>query len=97
MCLLEFSIAHFFGWLFTRNLMSLDSTVQCQWEFCVISVRKKEQKSGMTNPRLVYGGCPKFGFTISDNDFQNVAPDKRFLLKNGRSFVFCNVCNGMPD
>ena len=81
MCLLEFSIAHFFGWIFTRNLMSLPGFhsmyVQCQWEFCVISVRKKEQKSGMTNPRILYRGSQKFGFTISDTDFQNVAPVKK--------------------
>ena len=60
--------------------MSLDSTVQCQWEFCVISVRKKEQKSGMTDPRILYRGSQKFGFTISDTDFQNVAPDKKILV-----------------
>ena len=54
--------------------------VQCQWEFCVISVRKKEQKSGVTNPRIVYRGSQKFGFTISDTDFQNVAPDKKVLF-----------------
>ena len=31
----------------------------------------------MTNPKLVYGGCPKFGFAISYTDFQNVAPVKK--------------------
>ena len=67
-----------------------------------ISVQKKEHESGMTNSRLLYGGSPKFGFTISDTDFQNVAPDKknivfccphkkvRFLSKLGEiSFLQC--------
>ena len=60
----------------------------------------------MTNPRLVYGGCPKFGFAISYTDFQNVAPVKkdigfssfpqkkfRILSKMGE-FCFDNLSNG---
>ena len=56
----------------------------------------------MTNPRLVYGGCPKFGFTISYNDFQNDAPDKKYIgcscphkkldfFQKWGKFRFCNV------
>ena len=74
-----------------------------------ISVQKKEHESGMTNSRLLYGGSPKFGFTISDTDFQNVAPDKKDILvflvnskkldffQSWEKFRFCNVCNGMSD
>ena len=63
----------------------------------------------MTNPKLVYGGCPKFGFAISYTDFQNFAPFKKdmywfFLLsiekkidffQNWEKFWFDNLCNGL--
>ena len=57
----------------------------------------------MTNPRILYRGSQKFGFTISDTDFQNVAPDKKNIgfsldfFQKWEKFRFCNVCNGIPD